>query len=442
LGGIAGRLFAVPFATMESAVFEMSIQNFSISQNRIVIKANMVAIIVLVVFSTAFAPFIGAGQRNFLVIGLSGLMPLLLLAYRLPLKRDVLWAGAVVLYLVSISLLKGTTSDISSIAYTVLFILPYLFFVGCLNKGIIKREAIVVFLKRLILVFAALSVAQFVAALGGLPVPNEIVSKGLWSHNSLSVEPSHLGRALSVSIFVYLVLLRTERTSSISPMKLLYRERLVVAAFLIAISLSGSTLAVMAAPLALMLAFSFRWIMFLIVLGIFLVPFAQTLEIEALQRGIAFVGALPTMDIWALANADHSGSVRVMPALVYLSEADPSTAAFWFGQGLSEISLTLAGKLLGVGDGFEGGFFPGFGIAFGAVGLVLMSIAFVFRFLRPQTTPFILFWLVLFLASPWNTQLFWYGLMMLRVLHYFDVLAHTRSTKQTLTVLQTSSGQS
>jgi hypothetical protein len=415
----------------------MSIQSFSNAQPRLVIKSDLVVIIVLTVFATALAPFIDEVQRNFLVIGVSSLMPLFLFAFGLPPKRDLIWIGAVILYIISLSILLGTTSDISSIAYTMLFILSYSFTVSCLTKGRITDKKIMLFLRRLILGFGAISVVQFLAESGGFPVPNEILSKGLWSHNSLAVEPSHLARVLCVSIVVYLVLRRTSQIKVISPLTLLFQERAVVGAFLTSILLSGSTLAAMAAPLALTLVFKLRWTMILMGFGVLLMPVAQGLEIATLQRGFAFVAAVPTIDIETLINADHSGSVRLMPALVYFNEIDPSSLEFWFGSGLSEISHFLAGKLPGVPEDFESGFFPGFSIAFGMVGFVLMIVAFVLRFLHPKTLAFILFWISLFFASPSNSQLFWYGLMMIRVLHHFEVEAKCKSKPNSLTTQQT-----
>lgn len=399
----------------------MNTRTFSNVRGRILIKPDLVAIVVFAVFATALAPFVDEAQRNSLVIGVSVMIPLFLIAFSLPPKRDLIWVGTTLFYLIFTSALRVSTSDISSLTYTIILFLPYLFIAACLSNGKIAAKKIVVFLRCLILTFCAFSVAQFLAKYSGFQPPNEILSGDMWRNNSLAVEPSHLTRVLIVSLFIYLVLNRTGKDASMSPLKLLLNEWVVVSAFLTSILLSGSALGALLTPFALMLIFKIRWIILLMGLGAFLVPLANQLEFEVLQRGIVFLAALPTMDIWDLVNADHSGSVRVLPILVYLNEIAPSTSDFWFGGGISEISQFLAGKLPGVPDEFEAGFFPGFAIAFGLVGFALVTYALVLRFLCLKTLPFILLWIALFFASPWNTQLFWYSLMMLRVLYHFEV---------------------
>lgn len=417
-------------ATMKGLILNMNTRTFSNTQPRLLIKSDLVAIIIFTVFATALAPFVDEAQRNSLVIGVSALMPLFLIAFSLPPKRDLFWVGTIILYIVSTSALRVTTSEISSIAFTILLFFPYLFIAACLSNGKIARQKIIVLLRRLILTFCVFSVAQFLAKSGGFQPPNEILSGGLWRNNSLAVEPSHLTRVLIVSLFVYLVLNRAGKDAAISPLRLLLSEWVVVSAFLTSMLLSGSALGALLTPFALILVFKVRWVILFTGLGTLLVPLAHQLEIEALQRALVFIAALHTMDIWELVNADHSGSVRVLPTLVYLNEIAPSTSGFWFGSGISEISHFLAGKLPGVPDEFEAGFFPGFAIAFGLVGFALVTFALVFRFLHPKTLPFILLWIALFFSSPWNTQLFWYGLMMLRILYHFEVETKGKGANQ------------
>jgi len=384
-------------------------------------KAKFTGFLILIAFSTAFAPLIGGDQRNFLVIFTTFLAPLLVIFFRLPLTRDALWVLILLLYLSSITLAYDSSSEMSSLLYTALLAISYVCFASSLHSGLITRDSIITFLRHLILAFGIVSILQMIASLGGLPAPNLILSKGMWSYNSLSVEPSHLGRVLPISFLVYLVLLRGTPGMPSSQWQLLWRERKVVVAFLSSILLSGSTLAILAAPLALVFAFPARLILVLSGALVLSWPLLLLLDIPALQRGLIFLTALPSADVQDLANADHSASIRMAPALTYFNKMTFGDTEFWLGGGISAIRPFMIGEIAGVGDSVGAGFFPGFPIAFGMVGMALAMWIFVLRFLRPVTLPLIVLWAMLFLPSAWNTQLFWYGLMLVRLLYHYKV---------------------
>ncbi|WP_323039889.1 hypothetical protein [Gemmobacter sp.] len=379
-------------------------------------------LIIMFVFSTSLAPFIGADQRNFLVVALSFAMPILFVAFRLHLTRDAAWMCLLLVYMMLVALHFGTGRDLSSISYTGLLAMCYLGLVSCLMTGLIERDIVVVFLRRLIFAFAIVSMLQAATSLTGLPVPNQLATKGLWSYNSLAVEPSHLGRVLPMSMLTYLILRRTAPGTTVSASRLLWQERWLVIAFLTSILLSGSTLAVMAAPIALLFAMPARWIVLLSGIAVILWPMISIISLPALQRGLNFILVLPSMNIDELVSTDLSAAVRVMPALVYFNKVEFSSSQFWFGGGISAIKPFLQEDIVGVADDQLGaGAFPGLIIAFGALGFGLLLYTVILRFLHPSTITCIALWLVLFLPSPWNSQLFWFGLMLLRILHYFEV---------------------
>lgn len=380
-------------------------------------KARFTGFLILIAFSTAFAPLIGGDQRNFLVIFTTFLAPLLVILFRLPLTRDALWVLILLLYLSSITLAYDGPSEMSSLVYTAMLAISYVCFASSLHSGLITRDSIITFLRRLILAFGIVSVLQMIASLGGLPVPNLIASKGLWSYNSLSVEPSHLGRVLPISILVYFVLLRGQPGIPNSTLRLLARERKVIAVYFVSILLSGSSLAALTAPLALLFAFPARWLIVVMLCW----PVIVLIDLPAFQRGLLFLSVLPTLDLQELAQTDHSATIRVAPALVYFDQMTPDNSEFWFGSGMSAIKVFFAGSIENVGTDIGAGFFPAFLIAFGVIGMGLTVWTFMLRFASFVTLPLISLWAIMFLTAGWNTQLFWYGFMMIRVLHFYAV---------------------
>lgn len=382
-------------------------------------KSRVAVLGILFVFATAFAPFIGGDQRNYLVI-LTGLLagPMILL-FRLSLGADLIWVSVVALDLLMVVLLIGQGGDLSTIGYTAVFMLAYLAFIGGLRTHRIGVETILTLLKNLIYLFTAVSILQLITSFTGLPVLNQILTKGLWSYNSLAVEPSHAGRFLAITMLTYLILVRESRPSSGRIWDHLRSQKNVIAAFMVCIWLTGSALAIIAAPLALLFSFRTRWMVGLLVLISISWPLLYLIDVPVVQRALIFVTALPSMEIMTIVEADQSGALRVLPLLIFLEKASVTDVSFWLGGGIDAIRGYVQGELIGAGEAVGAGFIPGYIIAFGMVGTLLFLWAFVFRFLNIITLPIALLWILLFSSSAWNSQLLWYGLMLLRVAHYF-----------------------
>jgi hypothetical protein len=75
---------------------------------------------------------------------------------------------------------------------------------------------------------------------------------------------------------------------------------------------------------------------------------------------------------------------------------------------------------VGVGeDAAMAGFIPGYIMITGIIGTVLFLRAYMFRFASLQTLPLILLWIPAVANSAWNSQIFWYSLLLLRAVHHF-----------------------
>lgn len=393
-------------------------------------RSNQIRAVVLAIifaFATAFSPLLGADQRNYLVILLSAFSIPLMVYLGLGIGKDLIWLLVVLLGQFFLILVNGTWSELNTLAYTGMLASAYLAVARGLHTGYVTRDAVLKILKSLIFLYAIFSVLQMAASLQGLPIPNLILSKGVWSYNSLAPEPSQAARALALSILTYLILAR-DRNDKIGLRELLSQHKFVVAAFLISIGLTGSGTGFIAAPLAITLILSKTWVL-AILSGLFLAwPALYTIDFPAIQRASAFLATLPTMDISALVEADHSGAMRVMPLLIFFDEAQPASLQFWFGGGMGAIATYLQGKLIGAGDLVGAGFIPGYIMAFGVVGTLTFLWAFVLRFLVPATRPVALLWLIFFATSPWNTQFFWYGLMLVRIVHELQRVQMRKTT--------------
>lgn len=379
----------------------------------------LVARVLLVSFATAISLFVLGDQRNALVIFVAALALPTIIVLRLPLERDFGSSLAAIGYLIIVELANGGAANFTSLGYTGMFALSYIAFAGTLESGFVDRERLIELLRQLIFAFGVVSVAQMLCSLAGLPIPNGMLSKGAWSYNSLGVEPSHAARALSFTMLSYLILSR--RGGAVLSLRDLWRrEKWVLVAFAVAQALTGSSLAAALLPLTIVLALQMRWLAACCGLLMVAWPFLQSVELESVRRLVGFLTALPTMDIMALVQADQSGAVRVMPLLLFLQSASLDDPSVWFGGGYQAINQYVQGNLVGVGDDVAmAGFIPGYIMITGIIGTALFLRAYMFRFASLQTLPLILLWIPAVANSAWNSQIFWYSLLLLRAVHHF-----------------------
>lgn len=387
----------------------------------IIKKQNLQKAILLTlifVFATAFAPMVGEDQRNYSVILFAVLAAPLIILMQLRVKNDLAWILISLGYATSVVLLKDNLESLTTLAYTFLLSMGYLAVAGGLQSGYIELRSVVRLLKWLIMLYAIVSILQLVASLADLPIPNLILSKGMWSYNSLAVEPSHAGRALAMTMLTYLLIVRKWGNRK-GLADTLIKDIRVVGAFCVSVGLSGSATGLIGALFAILLSLAKRQIIIFAAILMLVWPMLTAIEVSSLQRALAFINALPIMDISTVVETDQSGAMRVMPLLIFLNKTSVFDISFWLGGGFGAISAYIEGDLVGAGDKVGAGFIPGYVMAFGVFGTVLFLYAFVFRFLERFTLPIFILWLILLSTSPWNSQLFWYGLMLLRIAYHF-----------------------
>jgi hypothetical protein len=185
--------------------------------------------------------------------------------------------------------------------------------------------------------------------------------------------------------------------------------------------LTGSSLAVGILPLTIVMALRLRWLLVGIAILTLSWPLLLAVELESVHRLIAFLTALPSMDIMAMVQADHSGALRVMPLILFLQSASLSDLSVWFGGGYEAIAYYVQGNLIGMAkDAAVAGFIPGYVMITGIAGATLFCHAYLFRFLNAQTLPLLLLWIPTLSNSAWNSQIFWYSLVLLRAVYAFS----------------------
>ena len=371
---------------------------------------------VVLAYAIVLAPLIDAGLRNYLVLFAAALGGLCIIIYELPLQRQVWWVTGLALYMVASVSLAGNLGDLWSVGLTLLYITGYLAAGGLLSIARDKRQVVERVLRWVIYAFAAISVLQMLTSLVGLPVPNLIQSKGLWSYNSLAMEPSQVGRVVGITFLAFLIV--RARPDEPEPVKsLLTTNRWPWCAFLATMLLSGSALAFAAIIAALVLSRSFGVAVVWSLSALALVPIMIAVDFAPLQRSLLLLTNFSFANPYAMMEVEGSGASRILPALIYLGEASVGDVGFWLGYGSEGISRFFLARIPGFGDIVAAGFLPGFAVIYGVVGFSLFMWTFLFRFIGRETLPIIIFWLVFFSTSAVNTQVIWYGLILIWAVH-------------------------
>ncbi|MDE0952781.1 MAG: hypothetical protein OSA45_16065 [Halioglobus sp.] len=380
----------------------------------LVLKSRHVLIFMFTSYAVVFSLFIDAEARNYLVLFSGTVGGLCLIATGLKVQRHIIFALLLISSMAVQALVIGNDRGLLSVGLTAVYACGY-FAIAALFARIQDQRA---FLQNmagwLITAFAILSVIQMVASLASLPVPNLILSKGLWSYNSLSMEPSHVGRVIGMTMLTYLVLMREPfRLENI--IYIPKKQLKILAAFLTTMLLSGSALAAFAIVMVFALSRSLIWVIIVAVSVFLLWPLLELTNFVQTNRVMLLLPSFLSLDLDAIIATDSSGGSRFVPAVIYLQESMPSEIGFWMGYGRDELARFFLGRIPGFGDTVAAGFVPGFFVVYGVILATLFFGVFVLRFLSQTTAPLIVFWLIFISSSAWNTQIFWYGLILVQM---------------------------
>lgn len=367
---------------------------------------------IFIAYAIVLSPLVDAGLRNYLVIFAAAVGAFCLASLELPIRREVAWVSALLFYMLVSVLLDGHMQDLWSVALTFLYIVGYLA-AGGLFANLPERDALAgKVLKMIIYAFAAVSILQMIASLAGLPVPNLLGSKGLWSYNSLSMEPSQVGRIVGISFLAFLTIAR-KGSNQVRLSELFTKHRNIFLAFVTAMLLSGSALAFAALIVVLVISRG-AWLALVLAVGLVAaLPVLLSIDFAPLQRSVLLLTSLSVTDPYVMMKAEGSGASRLLPGLIYLRDASVDELGFWLGYGSDGLTRFFLGRIPGFGDVVPAGFYPGYLVFYGLIGFLLFLWVFLFRLMNMKTLPVISFWIIFFSTSAVNTQVVWYGLLVI-----------------------------
>lgn len=384
---------------------------------RLKLKVSDLPILILFSYAVSLASFLDSAFRNYFLVFFAPASLIFIAAKRICFTNDLPLLVVALLYPFLVVISSGSMGNLVTITYTAILASGYIALASTLNLEQVTAMRIRNFLAWLIKLFAIVSVIQLFSSMADLPILNELASRGIWNYNSLATEPSNVGRVISLCMLVYLILSRFDNNEH-KIIQVIWKDKLLFVAFGTVILLSGSTLAIAAAPLAVIFAFRMGWGLIVLCVVVVLWPLLSEIENQALQRLRLFIQASYGLDVMRMAQQDASATIRIAPFIIWLDMLDPHDWFFWLGGGLDSLN-NFRGLIPGVEDTVMVGFLPGYWMAFGFAGTILFLWVLVFRFINVRTLPVLVLLLIFFFTAGWNTQVFWFGLLLLRVCYKF-----------------------
>ena len=370
---------------------------------------------IVIAYAVVLVPFVDTSLRNYLTISGAMLGGVSMLGFKSRGTGQFMSTVFLLSVMATSVLMTSTAQELLTVALTAVYATGYFAVSGILGRISDRRALTIRLLRNLVYAFAIVSLVQMIASLVNLPVPNVIGSKGMWSYPSLTMEPSHLGRVAGITMLAYLVLSYHD-DSGIRTLVFFQKHRRVLLAFLTTMLLSGSTLAFLAMIVVLVIWRSISYALVSISVTFLAMLLLSYLDIEGLPNSFLFFKAFMSFDIDSLIAADPSGAVRVLPIILFVQDFSLWSPSFWIGGGVPALEQLVSGRIPGVPDDqIMLGFFPGYLVFFGMFATAFFVWTFAIYPLKRRNASLVTFWLIFFTTSAWNTQVFWYGLMMIQI---------------------------
>ena len=392
--------------------------NFQIPQLTIrqITNTRFLAILYLVAMCVQIVFIEGPGV-SLVKVALMALAPLIFLLKCPYMSKALIWA---LLFWMVCYFCASFQEKIrfSSVGYLGMFVFSYVLFYTLVHKGAFTLNAFIRLIKRLVLAFSIVLVLQQLCLLIGIrnmPLIN-LSNQFFLSLNklpSLTLEPSHTARILTVMMLAYLRCQELKMGHKLELKELFGPEhKWISIAFLWAMLTMGSGTAFIGLALLGLYFVQRRTIMYIVSLFVGLFFLGQYMELEQMDRAVRVARATMTGNTNEIQQEDGSAAVRVVPLVNTFIKTDLTKKQSWIGKGIldkeSAFKIRRESRKIAVVD------------QFGLLGLI-MSLILVYgcmikRFFSLET----LIYVVLLGFSLGNIAYSWGCMMMFTVVCYFQ----------------------
>lgn len=375
----------------------------------------------LFAFGTALKPFLGADNRNLLLIGLMGLSSIFLLVARRIRKSHLalyFFMGSILLFP---AIINPEHLRWSTILFSVMFSISFIAYENALQGSKMEIETFIKAIRVLLLAYFVVLVIQQIGVLTGLPILNEsnYNAASAWKLNALAAEASHAARNTSVLMFAYLALEEVRTGKKYAFRTQFRRDQYLWLGYAWIVMTMQSTTSFFFAPLILFKSTNRRNFGFAVGALTIAMLLVTSFASDEFDRAATFVEAAFTFDYQRLMLADHSGSMRIAPMFVLMDKVELFSFAGLFGHGIDTVSTFMSDYIYGVYEGYTAGGMLQLWYEYGFITFALF-IAFTLRIASAlkSVANFIFWLLIVFTAGP-NNQIVWLFLIVFASVEHF-----------------------
>lgn len=228
---------------------------------------------------------------------------------------------------------------ISTLVYLSMFMFMFLTFYTLIKQGIWELDFAIKLIKLLITLYVVFFLLQQICLLIGIRrfIPLNLSGEPyleVFKTNSLSLEPSHSARIMSISFFTWLKLNEFKDGMKVTLSTLFCNHKWFFIGFLYTMFAMGSGTAMISLLILSLYFFKPQTLLTIPVLVFAIISINEMVEFAPLNRAMKVLTAIPTMDANTIGQADGSAFYRIAPIINTIKEFDLTSATFWFGYGI------------------------------------------------------------------------------------------------------------
>jgi len=385
---------------------------------------ELIIALIILNFAIAINYFIIGEGVNIQLVVFSALLILFRLKYLFQLNKSQISLYILPFFLLFPFITNPTTFRLISFFYSLIFLAVFQIIISYLNKRKISEILYKNILKIILSAFFYIALAQSILFPLGIYF-NQIWSSGNENRiNSLATEPSYTGIIVVITFYSYLLLNRNENQSkySISDFRsdLKYCMFVIVIIYLTQSGYAFVFFCLLLFSLVLKNQIIRKGIIIAILSSLFFI-LSFHFEVKPVIRIINLANSFISLNVNQIAAAEHSGSIRVAPVIIFLKNFNFFELESWIGHGIGYNNMLMASIIPGIDISTwrGGGFLPAFIYDYGLIPIVAFVIFLIRNTIRRINSLDTIFLFLIFLNASFNTQLFWYSIMIFTINKFF-----------------------
>lgn len=303
-----------------------------------------ITMVVIVLMCIQYIPIETRAGVSPVKVAVMSVMPLVLLTHLVPNKSLALGSLYVLWLFITGAMLHPATVRYSTLLYSTMFVITFVvIYTAVWNYHVFTLSDFLSFLRNFFYVLIGFLLAQQLCLMAGIRILEiinlcQVFDRGIGA-NSLTFEPSTLGRLLAVMYYAILKCTEYKRGSRIKVQEIFQGDLKWVSIFYIwAVLTMGSGTAFVAAGIVSLYFMRGKSIFLAVPLFIGIYYSLEHFGNESFSRAQAASEATLTGDADEVRETDGSAAMRIAPMLTTLN-ADFTSEDFWVGKGCDSTSF-------------------------------------------------------------------------------------------------------